>query len=107
MRGSVIVACTTCDLREKDVVNVRSGDRMGQVSDFEIDPDCGRITAILVTPDSLSGMLFSKNTTRVPWECIVRIGKDVILVDSPVPCGTKPDRCSTCRPEKGIKKWFG
>lgn len=101
------MACTTCDLREKDVVNVRSGDRMGQVSDFEIDPDCGRITAILVTPDSLSGMLFSKNTTRVPWECIVRIGKDTILVDVPVSCGSKPDPCSACHPSKGLKKWFG
>lgn len=67
------------ELREKDVINVCSGRRLGYVCDFMIDTDCGRITAVHVS-DHYFGLTAGKNTLCIPWEKICCIGKDTILV---------------------------
>ena len=99
------MACSTCELRDKDVINVCDGNRLGQVADFEIDPSCGRICALIVSPDTIPGMLFSKNRIRVPWDRIVRIGKDAVLVEVRTD-GKCPDEvCGTLKGE--LRKQLG
>ncbi len=98
IRDKVIkMACSTCELRDKDVINVYDGNRLGQVADFEIDPSCGRICALIVSPDTIAGMLFSKNRIRVPWDRIVRIGKDAVLVDFRSDCKCPEEACGALR----------
>jgi len=72
---------TTCELREKDVVNICDGQKLGCVSELEIDTDCGSVTALIVCGDSISSILFSKNRIRVPWCAIKCIGRDTVLVE--------------------------
>ena len=91
------MACSTCELRDKDVINVCDGNRLGQVADFEIDPSCGRICALIVSPDTVAGMLFSKNRIRVPWDRIVRIGKDAVLVDVRTECKRPEEACGALK----------
>ena len=91
------MACTTCELRDKDVINVCDGNRLGQVADFEIDPSCGRICALIVSPDTVAGMLFSKNRIRVPWDRIVQIGKDAVLVDVRAESKCPAEACGTLK----------
>lgn len=67
------------ELREKDVINVCSGRRLGFVCDFMIDTDCGKITAIHVS-DHFFGLGAGKNSICIPWEKICCIGNDTILV---------------------------
>ena len=98
------MGCSTCELRDKAVINVCDGNRIGQVTDLDIDIRCGRITALIVCPDSIAGILFSKNRVKIPWEDIVKIGKDTILVERK-PSGGGCDVCG--EPKKGIKKWLG
>ena len=43
---------TTCDLRNKEVVNICDGVRIGYPSDFEFDMLDGRICAIVVPRSS-------------------------------------------------------
>ena len=93
----VFMACSTCELRDKDVINVCDGNRLGQVADFEIDPSCGRICALIVSPDTISGMLFSKNRIRVPWDRIVRIGKDAVLVEVRPECKCPDEACGALK----------
>ncbi len=72
----------TTDLREKEVINVRDGTRIGFISDLEVNLDKGIIEAIVLPgPGRILG-LFGKNQDYViKWQNIVRIGSDVILVD--------------------------
>ena len=73
---------TFSELRDKEVINLCNGKRMGYVCDVEFDSDCGKICALLL-PARLFGVGFKKGSlapTRIPWSCIDCIGKDLILV---------------------------
>ena len=68
-------------LRERDIVGIGDGRRIGAVGDVEIDPASGRIVAVLVPGASrLFGLLGSTEDLRIAWSDIVTIGEDVILV---------------------------
>ena len=71
------------DLRDRDVINISDGRRLGRVADLEVDPDSGRVLA-LICPGIRSFLGFFAGPEQViPWERVVRIGPDVILVDIP------------------------
>ena len=71
---------STCDLREKDVVNVCDGKRLGYPSDFEFDVRDGRITAIVVPRACGFFGLCRGGELVIPWGRIECIGEDTILV---------------------------
>ncbi len=74
----------TSELREREVVNILDGRRLGLASDLEIDPETGRIKAIVVPGPGKILWVFGKSDDFViPWERIKKIGVDVILVDAP------------------------
>lgn len=77
------MSCCINELRNKDVINICDGRRLGCVVDVEIDICCGRLVSIIVPGDN---RLFSfKNCEiSIPWERIERIGDDTILVNLPV-----------------------
>ncbi len=94
------------DLRERDVINVCSGKRLGCVSDFELDTDCGKIVAILVS-DRMFSFGSGKGCVRVCWEQICCIGKDAVLVQ--LKDGTFDTCCDDGKDKKRIKRvgnWF-
>lgn len=72
--------CCINDLRDKEVINICDGRKLGFVDDIEIDIISGRLTAIIVPCES--GFLnFGKGRDIVvPWEKIEKIGDDTILV---------------------------
>lgn len=87
--------CNSEDFREKDVINVCDGRRLGCVGEVEFNVCDGRLTAIVVP---LSGGFLGmgcKDKIVIPWERIERIGEDVILVNvdgllpPPPPCKKK------------------
>ncbi|WP_029420602.1 YlmC/YmxH family sporulation protein [Alicyclobacillus macrosporangiidus] len=70
------------DLQAKDVVNVGDGKRLGTIGDLEVDPDSGLIHAIIIPGQArFFGMVGGGPDYVVPWNQIVKIGSDVILVD--------------------------
>lgn len=74
----------TSELREREVVNILDGKRLGLASDLEIEAETGRIKAIVVPGPGKFLWLFGKSEDFViPWERIKKIGVDVILVDAP------------------------
>ena len=70
------------DLRYKEVIDVRSGFRLGYVCDAEYDQTEGRILS-LITPGRAKwfGLLGREDDYVLPWDCIARIGQDIILID--------------------------
>ena len=71
------------DLEAKDVVDVKSGKKLGYVSDLELDEQDLCILFLLVCEVSWKDfiLIFSKpKIKKVKLDQIVCIGKDVILV---------------------------
>jgi YlmC/YmxH family sporulation protein len=82
---------TFCELREREVVNVTDGKKLGRLCDIALNCK-GQTLGIIVPGDRR----FIKNITCsenifIPWHCILKIGDDVILVDlnnnPPPKCG--------------------
>jgi len=70
------------DFRQKEVINISDGRRLGFVSDVEIDLETGKIDAIILAGvGRLFGILGKESEFVIPWDKIVRIGEDIILVD--------------------------
>jgi len=84
---------TFCELRDKEVINVITGKRLGFINDIELDASCGRITRILLPPPNKYFSIFStKECICIPWENIEKIGSDTILVRYYEPCQVSPDK---------------
>lgn len=70
------------NLREKEIINIHSGERMGYIYDFELDLDLGAITGIVIAGGNKMLNLFGKTTDIIiPWTDITKVGTDIILVD--------------------------
>ena len=71
------------DLRYKEVIDVHTGFRLGYVCDAEFDDAEGRLCS-LITPGRAKffGLLGREDDFVLPWSCIVRVGSDIILVES-------------------------
>lgn len=69
-------------LKEKEVINICDGKRLGYVCDLEIDLHTGKICTLIIPEDGGKWNLFCKvQEYFVPWRCIKRIGDDIILVE--------------------------
>lgn len=78
------------DLREKEIVNILDGRRIGFIGDLDVDVQEGRIRALIVLGQGkLLGLFGRDDNVYIAWDKIVKIGLDVILVDMPsleTPC---------------------
>ena len=64
-----------CELKEKEVINVCSGKRLGCIADVEINICTGEIEAIVIPGPG-------KDCEYViPFSCIKKIGPDIVLVE--------------------------
>ncbi len=78
------------DLRHRDVVNVNDGRRLGAIGDLDLDADRGMVKAIIVpAAGGIWGRISRSKDYIIPWEKIVKIGVDTILVDHPVDSETR------------------
>ncbi len=73
----------TSELKQKEIINIKTGKRLGSIIDYEIDILSGRIIGISA-PSQGKFSILSKNDNdvNIPWERIKKIGDDVILVDN-------------------------
>jgi len=70
------------EMREKEVINIRNGAKIGYIYDFEIDLENGKVTAALIPSYGKVLGIFGKSRDLViPWHKIFKIGHDIILVD--------------------------
>ena len=73
---------TFCDLRTKEVINISNGKSLGFIIDLVFDVKCAKIIGFIVPNKHGVFNLFSKNNeTFIPYECICKIGEDVVLVN--------------------------
>ncbi len=69
------------EFQMKDVVNISDGRRLGNVADIEINLDNGKIETIIIGfSGKLLGFFGKEEEIIIPWNQIVKVGEDVILV---------------------------
>ncbi len=73
--------CCVTDLRSKEVINAKTGCRLGQVCDVEIDTCTGCIVSIIIwgRPRGF-GFLGREEDIKICWNDMEVIGDDTILV---------------------------
>jgi YlmC/YmxH family sporulation protein len=78
------VQARASEIRMLDVINIIDGRKLGNVIDLDLDVHSGEVKAILVPGEK--GWLYWFKRSRdveIPWNRIVKIGVDVILVELP------------------------
>ena len=69
-------------LRYKDIINLCTGHRLGFVGDVDIDLATGRVLSLIVPGRCrFFGLLGREEDYVIPFECINRIGDDIILAE--------------------------
>ena len=72
---------TFCELREKEIVNLSDGKRLGRLVDLALSCN-GRVLGLMAPGDrGAIKRLGGKDAVFIPWQNIRKIGDDVILVD--------------------------
>ena len=70
------------DFRQKEVVNISSGARLGFVTDAVIDEANGYVKALIVPQRGKTLGVFGKESEyEILWENIRKIGEDIVLVE--------------------------
>lgn len=70
------------ELTEKEVINCKDGKRLGYVADIEIEIQTGKVCKLYVPgPGKFCGCFGKGPELVICWNQIVRIGKEIILVD--------------------------
>ena len=71
-----------CELREKEVVNECDGERLGNICDVDFEERTGRICSLIIPgPCKVFGIIGRDSEYIIPYECVKRIGADVVLVE--------------------------
>ena len=68
-------------MRQKEVINISSGKRLGFVCDIGFDLETGAIQSLIVPGTNRTGLFGKIQDVIIPWDSIKKIGNDIVLVD--------------------------
>ncbi len=69
------------NLKQKEVVNIKTAQRLGRISDVEISELTGNVEAIIVPRKGcLLKRLLGGGEMIIPWSAIEVVGEDLVLV---------------------------
>ncbi|MGN1481256.1 PRC-barrel domain-containing protein [Porcipelethomonas sp.] len=73
--------CSLSELRNKDVINLLNGEKLGYIDDAEFDPETGNIIAFVIYGrERLWGLLGKDKDIVLSCKDIELIGRDAVLV---------------------------
>ncbi len=77
-------------LSQKDVISVVTGQNVGRVDDIEFCREDAKVQYLVIFGrPKFFGLLGRGEDVRIPWENVVTIGRDAVLVNN---CEIKEDR---------------
>jgi len=72
------------DLQERQIVNIADGKCLGNIKDIELNILDGSIQALVLPNEGgFWNLLQNQGEVLIPWQKVVRIGVDVVLIDMP------------------------
>lgn len=73
--------CRIDELKNKQVVSVKSGAMLGRIDDVEINTDTGAINSVVIFgKNHILGIFGRENDIVIPWNDIEVIGSETVLV---------------------------
>ena len=70
------------EIQNKDVININSGMKVGNIIDIKINSETGKIESLILEKKKFSSIFNSNDEIEIYWTQINKIGEDVILVES-------------------------
>lgn len=70
------------DLQNKDVINITTGVKIGNIIDVKINSETGKIESFILEKKKFSSIFSSNDDIEIFYEQIKKIGEDVILVET-------------------------
>ncbi len=67
------------DLQDKDVVDLKSGIKVGNIVDIKINMN-GEVSSLIVEKKRYSKLFSTNDEIDIPFDKIAKIGEDVILI---------------------------
>lgn len=96
------MVCSLDKLKTKEVINIKTGERLGYIDDIRMNTDNSEVLSLLIYGGyRFFGLFGRENDTEIPCNSIKVIGDDVILVDD-----TNLTICTNSR-EKKSENLFG
>jgi sporulation protein YlmC with PRC-barrel domain len=87
-------------------VKTLDGETLGRV--HEVHVESGRVVALTSGPGSLIEMLTAKTHGRqIPWECVVKIEKDQVVIVPDPPKRRSPKKAGASRNRQGTRRPSG
>ena len=81
LQGGVFVVKIS-ELKQREVININDGRKLGIVYDVEIDMEKGTIDALIIPGTGrVMGLFTRESDVVVSWGNIKKIGTDVILIE--------------------------
>ena len=82
--------CTFDDIRNKEIINIKSGRKIGYADDVEFDTATAKICRLVIYGrPKCFGLLGRGEDLTICWSDIEIIGEDAILVSCDLPILTK------------------
>lgn len=77
-----MASCSVNEIRNKEIINIKTGQRLGYPADIEVDLETGRLVSIIVSGGyKIMGLFGKENDITVKWENIKTIGDDLIIIE--------------------------
>ena len=70
------------DIQNKDVINLSTGVKIGNIIDIKINVETGKIESFILEKKKFSSLFSNNDEIEIYYEQINKIGEDVILVES-------------------------
>ena len=70
------------EIQNKDVINLNTGMKIGNIIDIKINSETGKIESLILERKKFSSIFNSNDEIEIYWTQINKIGEDVILVES-------------------------
>ncbi len=86
------VEVSFCELRTKMVINVVDGKALGRIVDIVFSRENAKVIGVIVPGDKGFHLFGRKNELFIPYDRIMRIGLDAVLVELR-PINTYHNRC--------------
>lgn len=75
------MGCRIVEMRHKEVIDIKTGTKIGCVNDIEVDMKCAKLVAIIIYGRPKCFGLFGRNDDIIiGWNEIEVVGEDTILV---------------------------
>lgn len=69
------------EIQNKDVINLNSGMKVGNIIDIKINSETGKIESLILEKKKFSSIFNSNDEIEIYWTQINKIGEDVILCE--------------------------